>query len=295
VVTDRFAFPGLALATYEIEGRNAAWESDHELLFVEVGADGVHELRRWSAASSPGESELLYACVSPRELADVLPARGGEPALVLETPTARERVFSEPGPHEFVVRALVPEGPEGSTRPLARVQIDKPAGIVRLLGRRAGAAVLAVAEFNPDWSFRLRIQSVSGDRAQELGTVDRTVSTGIVLDEDGDRVVFSSKDPRDDVYNLFEQSLATGDRRQLTFNRRPGILFSDLVVLPERRILLAITALTSTINLLELKEKDASEASAPKVTRARAMASDVAQRDATEEGIWPRRGRSRKR
>jgi hypothetical protein len=68
-------------------------------------------------------------------------------------------------------------------------------------------------------------------------------------------LLFSAKDPRDGVYNVFEQGIASGDRRQLTFNRRPGVLFSDIVPLPERRILLSITALTSTINMLELREE----------------------------------------
>jgi serine/threonine protein kinase len=253
VVTERFAFPGLALATYELEGRNVVWEDDDRLLFVAVGAEGGHELRRWSAGGSAAAGNVLYSCLPPRELADLVPPRGGEPGLFLESPTARERLYTEPGPYEHVVWALEADG---STRPFARVHADNSGMLLRLLGRRGGEAVFAVAVANPDWSFRLRIQSASADRTRELGIVDRTVSTSVVLDGDGERVLFSSKDPRDDVYNLFEQSLATGEHRQLTFNRRPGILFSDLVILPERRVLLAITALTSTINLLELKQKE---------------------------------------
>jgi hypothetical protein len=107
-------------------------------------------------------------------------------------------------------------------------------------------------------------------------------------------VLFSSKDPRDDAYNLFEQSLVTGERRQLTFNRRPGVLFSDFVLLPERRVLLAITAVTSTINLLELRHKDASQAGETQVVRAIALppGTGTGRLDAMEEGPWPRRDRS---
>ncbi|HUP22971.1 MAG TPA: protein kinase [Thermoanaerobaculia bacterium] len=262
VVTERFAFPGLSIATYEIDRRNAVWETDDELLFVAVGAEGTHELRRWSAGGAQG-ARLVHSGGSLRELADLVPPRGGEPGYFLDLPTATELYFG-PGPHELVVWAI---DAGGSTRPFARVQKDDPGGGVRLLGRRGGAAVLAVAEMNSDWSFRLEIRPATAQGELELGVIDRSVSTSVVLDDEGERVLFSSKDPRDDVYNLFEQSLVTGERRQLTFNRRPGVLFSDFVVLPERRVLLAITALTSTINLLELRHKDASQAGETQVVR----------------------------
>ena len=254
-VTDSFAFPGLALATYEPDARNAAWESDDALWFVVRAEGSGWELRRWSVSDDSASSVALHAAAAPKALADVVPGSPGVPGLVLEWPSAGEAVYTEPGPHVFQVWEVggAPGAERLGSAVLARVETGT-GETLRLLGRRGEDAVLVAARRNSDWSYRLRIVLAGTTAAVEHGVIERAVSTSVTFDPDADRVLFSGKDPRDGVYNLFEHSLANGERRQLTFNRRPGVLFSDIVALPERRILLSVTALTSTINMLELRE-----------------------------------------
>jgi hypothetical protein len=248
-LTQSFAFPGIEVGTWEPRAVNLHWPNDDELLFVTAEADGGSRLRRWQAGSQPGETSLVHEQAAPGMLTDLVAWGDGEQVLFLESPGSPDLLLAESGQHHFTVWSAGREGP----RPFARVAVEPSEVLVRLLGQRAGAAVVAVARMNTDWSFRVRVLATTESATAELGTIDRSASISVALDRAGDRMLFSAKDPRDGVYNLFEQALASGERRQLTFNRRPGILFSDLVVLPERRVLLSVTALTSTINLLELR------------------------------------------
>ena len=252
-LTESFAFPGIEVGTWEPRSANVLWRDDDELLFVTADADGGSRLRRWRAGSEPGTTSVVQERAAPGMLTDLVPFGDGERVLFLESPGSPDRLLAETGQHHFAVWSLGPEG----AQPFARVAVEPSEVLVRLLGQRAGTAVVAVARLNTDWSFRVRVLETTAPATAELGAIDRSASISVALDRAGDRILFSAKDPRDGVYNLFEQALATGERRQLTFNRQPGILFSDLVVLPERRVLLSVTFGDAHLRLdLLLKTED---------------------------------------